>query len=286
MTNPTRSFQTDFGRFYAHPSFILDAFKAKTALGSLGREAEIDPTDPYAPKPSVTNIIGMLNKAFLPPYYAKLVAEYAIENLDNLQETVKKFGPKVAVGTLKAIPNRPNPAAAIGDEVHNAIDMFVRNEEPDEGQTFSTPTAQNMYLQFLNFVSQAKPEIIRSEYTVWSYKHGYAGTGDLMWKLWGGLWIVDTKTGNQAHPEVAMQTSALAHADVILDANGNDTPMPQADIQGVLHVRPRSVKLHKLAKTDEAFEAFLACKRLFDWNRFEREAVLLDPYKTEMTKAA
>ena len=299
MTNPVNSFHTNFGRFYAHPKFALEHLQASTALSSfLANNNITERSDsPYSPNPSVTNITGMLNKSFLPPYYAKLVAEYAIDNLDGLAHAAEKFGRNVAIGQLKAVANQPNPASQIGDEVHNAIDLWVKKELPADHR-FSTPTAVHMFEQFLFFMTQIPFKVIRSEFTVWSYEHGFAGTGDLMLLLEDdflspqgvlipkGVWLTDAKTGNQAYPEVAMQTTALSHADVILDSDGNESPMPPIDFQGVVHVRPRSVKLHQLAKTDAAWEAFLACKRLFDWNRFDRDLVLQTPFKTEFQKAA
>jgi hypothetical protein len=293
VTNPLNSFTTNFGRFYAHPSSGVP--KTGTALTRMNPEVLFDPYDPFAPKPSITNITGMLDKKFLPPYYAKLVAEYAISHIDSLAATVAKFGSDVAVGTLKAVPNQSNPAAAIGDEVHAWIDALLKHEP---APSLTSLTATNMAAQFANFIEITKPEILASEYTVWSYTHGYAGTGDLMWRfpvdlvspqgvvIPAGVWIVDNKTGNQVHPEVAMQTSAAAHADVILDGDGNESEMIKSDFQGVLHIRPRSVKLYQLNKTEEAFDAFLACKRLFDWKRFDAELVLSEPFKTEIVKAA
>jgi hypothetical protein len=238
----------------------------------------------YSPKPSVTNIIGMLDKRFLPPFYAKVVAEYAIANLDSLAAVVGKFGPQVAVGTLKAVPNRRNDASAIGDEVHSAIEKWCGGEEPDN--PFTTTTAAAMYAQWQYFTTQFPLTIHRSEFTVWSYTHGYAGTGDLLFETQEGLWLVDAKTGRAVYPEVALQTSALANADVILDSEGNEAAMPFIPIQGVVHVRPRSVKLHKLGRTAAAFDAFLSCKRLFDWKRFDADSVLQEPFKTERPKAA
>lgn len=232
---------------------------------------------PYSPKPSITNIIGMLPKDFLAPWYAKLVAEYAIENLENLQGIVRKFGPQVAIGTLKAIPNQPHPNAAIGDEVHAAIDALVKGEP---ATPLTTHTAVNMFAQFVHFLEVRRPDISRTEYTVWSYEHGYAGTGDL---LMDGE-VVDVKTGTDVHPEVALQTTAISHADVILSPQGDESPMPSITGHGVLHVRPRSVKLYKLYKTEEAFETFLAAKRIFDWRRFDADLVFGEPFKTEKPK--
>lgn len=211
-----------------------------------------------------------MDEGFLPGHYAKLVAEHAVNNFDSIRYQVDKFGPDIAIGALKAIPSRPHPAAAIGDEVHSAIDVFCRTGEIVK--EFATTTARQMFGQFLHFMREEKPEILASEFTVWSYKHGYAGTGDLMWKWRDGVWIVDTKTGNRIYPKVAMQCAALASGCVILDDEGNELPMPHVDKLGAFHVRPRSAKLYELQHPNEAFSAFLGLKAAFDWRVFYKDA--------------
>lgn len=276
VTNPINSFQTNFGRFYSHPS------SGVTDLNVFDGEG------PYHPKPSITNIIGMIDKKFLPPYYARLVAEYAVEHLDSIAYQVDKFGTKVAAGSLKNVVNAPNKNAAIGDEIHDAIDQFCNGQDPltAEGENrLSSLTALRMYEQWLYFAANYPMKIVRSEFTVWSYKHGYAGTGDLMIETADGLGIVDTKSGNNVYPEVALQTSSLSRADVILDANGTESPMPKIDWQGVMHIRPRSIKLYRLDRTDEAFDTFLAAKRIFDWKRFDAPRVMATmPVISQWTK--
>lgn len=251
--------------------------------GPQGYDVSTVPDGPHSPNPSITNIIGMMNEDFLPTYYAKLVAEYAISHMDALKFASERFGEQVAIGTLKAVPSQPHPNAAIGDEVHNAIDALIKNEPPTP---LTTVTAVRMFAQFVNFLEVRRPRILYSEYTVWSYKHGFAGTGDLMWEDDEGVWFVDTKTGNNIYPKVALQTSAAVNADVLINADGSESPIPRGTVQGVLHVRPMSVKLHKLQHTDEAWEAFLACKVLFDWRRFCKETTVAEPVKFERPKVA
>lgn len=239
---------------------------------------------PYTPRPSVTNIIGMIDKKFLPAYYAKLVAEYAVKNLASVKYQAEKFGDDVAIGSLKAVTNLPNPNAGIGDEIHDAIDQYCNDAK--SVPEFSTLTAAHMYEQWLHFAAHYPMKIVRSEFTVWSYKHGYAGTGDLMIETADGLGVVDTKSGNRVYPEVALQTSSLSHADVILSADGTEHPMPKIDWQGVMHIRPRSVKLYSLGLTEQAWDTFLAAKRIFDWKRFDADRVMATiPVISQWTKA-
>jgi hypothetical protein len=265
LTKPKRAFDTEYGRFYAHP--------ASGVPSAIMRPQNFDPDAPTSPKPSVTNIIRMMDEGFLPGHYAKLVSEYAVDNFGSIKYTADRFGRDVAVGQLKAVPSRPNAAAAIGDEVHAAIDKFHQGGITDP-QEFSTTTAKQMFARYVEFYLAHKPKILRSEFTVWSYEHGYAGSGDLMWLLDDKCWVVDTKTGVRAYPKVAMQNAAIAHGDVIIEDNGTETPMPPVDFLGVLHVRPRSCRLYELQHTEAAFRAFLGLKTVFDWTRFEKPSTI------------
>lgn len=240
-----------------------------STIGMLGQDPKGE--GPYTPRPSITNILSVMDEGFLPGHYAKLVAEHAVQNFGSIKFMAEKFGTQTAVNALKAIPSRPNPAAAIGDEVHEAIDLLTYGTITTE---FATTTARQMFAQYRHFLSEEKPEILASEFTVWSYKHGYAGTGDQLVRWRDGVWVWDTKTGRSCYPKVGMQCAAMANADVMLDAQGNEHPIPKVDKIGVLHVRPRSVKLYELQHPNEAFQAFLGLKACFDWRRFHKDSTI------------
>lgn len=271
MTAPKLSYDTAFGRFYRHPA----ASRVTSALGQV----IVDIDSPKSPKPSITNVIKMMDEGFLPGYHGKLIAEYAIENLDSL----KALPPEDAVAKLRSIPDEPHPNADIGTNVHAMIDAFHQGRPVPEGKTI---TARRMYAQYLHFLSEAKPEVIRTEYTVWSYEHGYAGTGDMLWRFRGLPTVVDFKSGNAIYPKVAMQCAAIQNADVILNEDGTESEMPSTSGLQVVHIRPMSIKLYELSREREAWLAFLACKRLFDWVRFDREFTIpAEPLiKTERPK--
>lgn len=241
-----------------------------TAIGMAGQDPKGE--GPYTPRPSITNILSVMDEGFLPEYYAKLVAEHAVQNFGSIRFMAEKFGVQTAVNALKAIPSRPNPAAAIGDEVHAAIDVLHTTDVITT--EFATTTARQMFAQYRHFVSEERPVILASEFTVWSYDHGYAGTGDLLWAWRDCVWVIDTKTGTRCYPKVGMQCAALANGDVILDDQGNEHPVPRAGKLGVLHIRPRSCKLYELQHVDEAFQAFLGLKACFDWRRFCKDSTI------------
>ena len=260
ITQPARTFKTDFGRFYSHPA---------SGVQDLNYEG------PYKPNPSVTNVMKVLDEGFLPGLYAKKVAEYVVDNLDSVAYWQETFGRSVAIGNLKAVPDRPHPNAAIGDEVHEAIDCLLSGGVVFP-QAFGTITAKRMFASFKGFMELHQPKHVRSEATVWNYTHGYAGTTDLLWDIpeLGGLGLVDMKTGVRIWGKTGMQCAALAHGESLLAPDGAEGKMPEIKWQGILHVRPMSAKLYVLEHTDENFQAFLACLTLFNWQRLTRDTVI------------
>jgi hypothetical protein len=238
MTDPALAFNTEHGRYYAHP-----------------RTRQI--------RPSITNIIDQKSK----PLYRsglKAAARYASENLPRLS-TLK---PEEIFQLVSNPPREQGSPAEIGDIVHNEIDGYVKRRlagtpEPDPPEL--PQTAKWMLQKFAAFCAKYHPVFTASEFTVWSDKYGYAGTADLSYVLGDTHVLADIKTGVRPYPEVAMQVSAVANADFILSPDGTESPLPKYDRFAVLHLRPRSATPHPLDHIDEAFEAFLALKKVFDW---------------------
>lgn len=250
MTSPLRAFNTDWGRYYHHPSFQKGGGKGK-----------------YAPNPSITNVMKVLDEGFLPGYYSKLVATYAVENMEEVAELISTLSPQAAIDMLREVPYQPHPNSAIGDEVHYAVEQHVRKLHglPYEVPKLSTITAKRMLAQWLEFVRVHQPDIHYCEYNVWSYKHGYAGTGDLLMEVNGELHIVDLKSGTRIYPKVGMQTAAAKRADSLITFSGTEIDMPAVHKTSVLHIRPMSIKLFEIEHEEDNWKAFLACRELFSW---------------------
>lgn len=215
----------------------------------------------------------MMDEGFLPGYYSKLVAEYAVNEHAAWRKIFDMFGAPAAIDMLKNIPNLPHPNAKIGDEIHAAVNVRLDQGAGAEVE-LTTITAKRMYRQFNAMLDDVKPKDVMSEYTVWSYQHGYAGTGDLMWRVGRDNWVIDLKSGTRLYPKTAMQVAAAAHADVFIDASGNEVPVPKIHRYGGMHVRPMSIRLYEFYEQEWAWRAFLACKELFDWVRFAKEATM------------
>jgi hypothetical protein len=251
MTQPKFSESTEFGRYYRNPN--------RQQL-----------------YPSITNIKKLKAIDALPGWAARECADYAIDRWQQLSG----LDPVERRALIKGSPWRVDPdkpsASQIGDIVHDWIDGYVRGStiNPEtyldaRGDEHKSPLqAKQMWRQFGGWVERYHPKFYASEFTVWSDTHGYAGTADLgAWIGQGAnapLVLIDHKTGNGVYPDTAMQLAALSHADVILQDDGTETPIPHFDRYAILHIRPRYTQFVPVQHVEDWFQAFLGLKKLFD----------------------
>lgn len=235
MTAPALAVATPDGRGYRHPK------TGETAI-------------------SVTTAISSLAKPFLIPWAAKMAAEYAVKNWDSL--AVLDADERIT-DIKDAHKRRAESAADIGDTVHEAIDAYASGEHMP---LWDKAIAGHMR-QFEQFLAERNPTFIQTEVTVWNRTLGYAGTFDWLAFIGDHLTLGDTKTGKGVYPEVALQLTALAHGEFIIHPDGREEPMPEVDLLGVLHVRPRSWALIPVARSEETWRAFQAALELTKWQR-------------------
>ena len=69
-----------------------------------------------------------------------------------------------------------------------------------------------MILKFADFWNIYKPELVATEYHLFSDEHEYAGTADLIVRFQGSLWLMDLKTSNSLHTSYDLQLAAYATA--------------------------------------------------------------------------
>jgi hypothetical protein len=107
-------------------------------------------------------------------------------------------------------------ASAEGTQVHNAVDRFLNGEEiqwiDEYGHAIYSLEVWKMILKFAEFWNTHKPELIATEYHLFSDNHEYAGTADLIVRLNNQVWLLDVKTSNSLHTSYDLQLSAYAVA--------------------------------------------------------------------------
>lgn len=216
--------------------------------------------------PSVTNIISNgLPKPYLKPWGERMVAEYAMDNLDVLTRLSRDAG----VDLCKREPFRFTGAAINrGNLVHAAIDAHA-NGQPLPG--IDDAVAAGKFAGAKRFLDDCVHEIYCAEGTVYSRKHQYAGSADLFALVKLPKWdeprpaVVDYKTSKKVYDEVGYQLAAYARADFINLSPGNEedpaveSEMPNVGV-GVV-VRPTEDGKYEYKSyeiTDDLFNVFLA----------------------------
>ena len=109
-----------------------------------------------------------------------------------------------------------NKAAGEGTQVHHAVDAFLNGEEitwiDEFGNAKYNLDVWRMILKFADFWNTHKPELIATEYHLFSDEHKYAGTADLVVRMFDNIWLLDLKTSNSLHTSYDLQLAAYATA--------------------------------------------------------------------------
>jgi hypothetical protein len=107
-------------------------------------------------------------------------------------------------------------AAYEGTQVHNAAEKFLEGKEilwiDENGKANYSLEVWKMILKFAEFWKITNPELISTEYHLFSDKHKYAGTTDIICRFGGKLWLLDIKTSNSIHVSYNLQLAAYAKA--------------------------------------------------------------------------
>lgn len=141
----------------------------------------------------------------------------------------------------RAAERRRDSAADLGTSIHDAVEASIL------GTPWPEPTdEQRPFLDaFARFCDRWQPDWEASEMVVANLEHGWAGKGDAWARLilpnLGPkpiLIIIDWKSGKNIYPEVALQLSAYARAEVAWLRDGTMVTPPQPQHAAVVHLRP------------------------------------------------
>lgn len=221
--------------------------------------------------PSVTTVLGVLNKPGLPWGAAKETALFAIHHqdewigldVDAAYERLRKHHKGVW-----------NDKANLGSQVHDLALGWARGEAVD------VPGQCEPYMDALEaFYREWRPETIEAERCV-IYEHpdlGYGGAFDLIATVAGGRrLLIDYKTGADIWPEVRAQLAAYRHAPVMgvyndaRDLVGTE-PTPKVDGCAVLHLHgDGTYALTEVEAGRPEWDFFLACRRVWGvWSKWD-----------------
>ena len=217
--------------------------------------------------PSVTNIIGILDKPQLTKWKMREVAKAAIAIPGPQgEEPVERFADRA----IEAAMSQVSEAADLGTKIHNAIENLMRGsaEEPSvEMQPYVKPV--------LDWMRKVGVKVTHSEIVLVNAVHGFAGRVDALF-TWGDsfgkMGILDFKTKKtkpdekvEAYDEHVLQLAAYAathygaeHLQHVVAANLFISSTEPGRLEVVKHDKARLV---------EAYEAF--CQMCAIW-RFRK----------------
>ncbi len=198
------------------------------------------------PYVSVTTILKVIDKPALRYWYGKEVY-YAMVKNPSISESE----------ALKAPYNKSVIAQNRGTTVHSIVEVYKNGTVDFEKWLDGIDEEWRGYAKaFLKWIKELNVNIIEHERSVFSEKHQYAGTCDLLAKINNNnhITVVDVKTGKNIYPESFLQTSAYQHALM-------EEGQPIGEI-GVLLLDETGH--YKYKTSNDRFEAFLACKKLWE----------------------
>jgi hypothetical protein len=161
-----------------------------------------------------------------------------------------------------------------GTQVHEAAEQLVEGKEiswmDDYGNAKYSQIVWEMILKFAEFWKTYKPELISSEQFVWSDKHKFAGTADIVCKMNGETWLIDLKTSNSIHKSYDLQLASYAKGleesrDVKIERTGilwlkahSRGPSKQKKV-----IQGKGWKLLQIDNIDKNFELFKLIYELY-----------------------
>lgn len=234
---------------------------------------------------SVTEAIkaGMA-KPFLIGWASKMTAEAAVKDHDVVSLMIEKGDKKGAVNHLKGAQYKDmNNKGDVGNVVHDAIDHYLSgteltDEEIEENlREHFVPeaflkVAKEKVKGVMEFLRETEMEVIQNEKTTYNATNGFAGTPDIIGKLYVPYRkeivtaVVDIKTSKAIYDDMALQLCAYSRAEWASDDGLEKLEFPQ-DIRSGVIVRPlgspgkdgQRFERGDFHLSDELFEVFLGC---------------------------
>lgn len=207
--------------------------------------------------PSVTNILGMLNKPALVGWAAREVAVLAA----TMREVLPQMSYDETVDVLKGAATRTgNRAGARGTDIHTWLEEALNGRQPPElqGQAVEYQAAAQGWLDFM------KPKPIATEVTM--FAADYAGTADAVVEINGSRWLLDFKTSKAVYGEAALQVTALAACGLWHTGDHPTRPADEIDLLGVIRIgRNGHWEQYRVANRQQHLEAFRALLTVWHW---------------------
>lgn len=222
--------------------------------------------------PGVTTILGDgVPKPALINWSANETAAAAVNRWDELAQ----MPPAQRLEALKKARYETKDAAANkGTELHLIGEHLIKGEGVQVAPEL-VPYAEG----YARFLEAFDVEPVHVEFSIASYRYGYAGTADLIARLTipgvgRVLALVDLKSNRSGiFGETALQLAAYRYADVLIPAGAPEQPMPEVDATYAVHITPSGSHLIPVTAGPEQHRQFLYAQQVAQWSKASSDLV-------------
>lgn len=239
--------------------------------------------------PSVTHILSAINKPALVPWAAKIEREavsaaaaslYSEVSAARQQYPASWFAAALAakLGTVKAHERTLARAGDIGTEIHLAIEWLLRTAlgaEAGPKPAISAPALIGVEA-FKTWATRVKLKPVLVERIVYSKRHKFAGTLDVLARVDGELVTIDFKSGKKIYQEAHLQAAAYGAA---LEEMGYTTPARALIVRLPKVADDPGVEVLEVPDAPALVPVFLATRALWEWHHASEAA-----YKARTSK--
>jgi hypothetical protein len=213
------------------------------------------------------------------PYNLKVdVLAHALDlGIIGAEEVPLKLAYDVSLSLIKGAPDRQrNRAADRGTEVHSIAERISLGEVVE-----IPPELENHVRSWQKWRDDYQITFVETEFTVYSPRHYYAGTGDFLahsglYPEWG-LICGDYKTSESGiWPDIALQLAAIRGAEFIGRDDGSTDRAVLPNIKTFIGVQilGSGYKVVKVSVNEATFRVFLSAANVARWRRdFEQFAL-------------
>lgn len=235
---------------------VLTAPKLAVNVRGRGRHYKNPKTGKLVP--SVTNVIGILDKPALPRWASLETAKAAAK----LKVSLPSMDDDDIVSTLKGAPwQKADRAADRGTTIHEWLEKAMQGEQvPDlDGEALDYEQAAHGWLDAF------KPQPVVLECTM--FAPSYAGTADGIVTIDDQVWLIDFKTSKGLYESASLQLAALYACGIVAN---EDSWMEAPHIDRVAAVRigvDGQFEMREVVDLDKHAKAFRACLRVWEWKK-------------------
>lgn len=226
--------------------------------------------------PSVTTILNKLAKKGLQYGAQKVVANTALDRLDEIAAMPRDDAYKML---FRSVDEKWGESRDLGTAVHEAIDAWLK-----AGTGEPTEVADIDLLPYIagatRFLDDHIGEVVATEITLANLTHSYAGTVDLIARTKKGkLAFIDWKTGTSVWPDVALQITGYVNCDLAVTKEGETHPHDLIPDMGiVVHLTgDANYKAYPIHPNDADWEAFLGLLAVQRWTDTRQNKALGKP---------